>query len=204
MNKSIMMGRLVRDPDVRYSERDGEELAIANFRITVDRKYKTKSKGKKKGDSSDADFFNCVSFGRLAEFAEEYLVQGLKILVTGRMENDNYTNRDGDKVYGVKLIAEEIDFAESKRAFEERMDRDDEGSEDDEYEDRRSGKDAESRRSSRDTGKGASKGARGERPSGRQSTGSRQSGQNRKPTRRNADVDEAFERREEQSYEEFD
>lgn len=105
MNKSIMMGRLVRDPEIRYAQGKDGELAIANFRIAVDRKYKRDEK---------TDFFKCTAFGRLAEFAENYLVQGIKIIVTGEMHNDNYTNNDGDKVYGVCLMADEIEFAESK------------------------------------------------------------------------------------------
>lgn len=114
MNKSIMMGRLVRDPDVKYTEGKNGELAIANFRLAVDRKYA------KENDEVQADFFACTAFGRLAEFTEKYLFQGIKIVVQGRMQNDNYTNRDGDKVYGVRLIVDDIDFAESKSAYGER------------------------------------------------------------------------------------
>lgn len=113
MNKSIMMGRLVRDPEIRYAQgRDGE-LAIANFRIAVDRKNKQDEK---------ADFFKCTAFGRLAEFVEKYLVQGIKVIVTGEMRNDNYTNADGEKVYGVCLMANEIEFAESKAASQSEND----------------------------------------------------------------------------------
>lgn len=111
MNKSIMMGRLVRDPDIHYSQREDGDLAVANFRLAVDRKYA-------KDGETKADFISCTAFRRNAEFAEKYLVQGLKIVVTGRMENDNYTNRDGDKVYSMRLMVEDIDFAESKKAFE--------------------------------------------------------------------------------------
>lgn len=112
MNKSIMMGRLVRDPEVRYVDTQKGEMAIANFRLAVDRKFA-------KEDGEKADFFFCSAYGWLAEFTEKYLVQGLKVIVSGRMENDNYKNKDGDQVYGVRLIAEEINFAESKRASEE-------------------------------------------------------------------------------------
>lgn len=108
MNKSIMMGRLVRDPDIRYSQGQNGELAIANFRLAVDRKYA------KEDADVKADFFRCTAFGRWAEFAEKYLFKGIKIVVQGRMQNDNYTNRDGDKVYGVCLMVDDIDFAESK------------------------------------------------------------------------------------------
>lgn len=111
MNKSIMMGRLVRDPDIHYKQKEDGDLAVANFRLAVDRKYA--KDGEKK-----ADFISCTAFKRNAEFAEKYLIQGLKIVVTGRMENDNYTNRDGDKVYSMRLMVEDIDFAESRKAFE--------------------------------------------------------------------------------------
>ncbi|WP_283684707.1 single-stranded DNA-binding protein [Parablautia sp. Marseille-Q6255] len=112
MNKSIMMGRLVRDPEIRYVDTQKGEMAIANFRLAVDRKFA-------KEDGEKADFFFCCAYGWLAEFTEKYLVQGLKIIVSGRMENDNYRNKDGEQVYGVRLIAEEINFAESKRTSEE-------------------------------------------------------------------------------------
>ena len=112
MNKSIMMGRLVRDPDIRYTEGENGELAIANFRLAVDRKYA------KEDAEVRADFFRCTAFGRWAEFAEKYLFRGIKVVVQGRMQNDNYTNRDGDRVYGVCLMIDDIDFAESKSASE--------------------------------------------------------------------------------------
>lgn len=113
MNKSIMMGRLVRDPEIRYAQGKEGDLAIANFRIAVDRKHKQDEK---------ADFFKCTAFGKLAEFAEKYLVQGIKIIVTGEMRNENYTNAEGDKVYGVCLLANEIEFAESKAASQREND----------------------------------------------------------------------------------
>lgn len=106
MNNSIMMGRLVRDPEINYVEnKDGDEIAVANFRLAVDRKF-----------SDDTDFFPCAAFGWLAEFAEKYLFQGIKVVVRGSMENNNYTNKDGDKVYGVRLRLDDIEFAESKKA----------------------------------------------------------------------------------------
>lgn len=125
MNKSIMMGRLVRDPDIRYTAGQNGELAIANFRLAVDRKYAREDADVK------ADFFRCTAFGRWAEFAEKYLFQGIKIIVQGRMQNDNYTNRDGDRVYGVCLMVDDIDFAESKSASDkirEENESDDRGS----------------------------------------------------------------------------
>ena len=109
MNKIILMGRLTRDPEVRYGGADNQ-TAIGRFSLAVDRRFR------RAGDSVEADFFNCTAFGRQAEFAEKYLKQGTKILLVGRVQNDNYTNREGQKVYSVQIIAEEIEFAESKNA----------------------------------------------------------------------------------------
>lgn len=109
MNKAIMMGRLTRDPEVRYGGADNQ-TAIARFSIAVDRRFR------RAGDQAETDFFNCTAFGKQAEFVERYLRQGTKILLTGRIQNDNYTNREGQKVYSVQIIAEEIEFAESKNA----------------------------------------------------------------------------------------
>lgn len=108
MNKVIFMGRLTRDPEVRYSQ--GERpTAIARFSIAVDRRFK-------RDGEPDADFFNCTAFGKLAEFVEKYLHKGVKIVLTGRIQNNNYTNKDGQQVYGVQVMADEIEFAESKNA----------------------------------------------------------------------------------------
>ena len=107
MNKAILMGRLTRDPEVRYSQTDSN-MAIARFSLAVDRRYK------KQGDETTADFFNCTAFGKQGEFVEKYLKKGTKIVVTGRIQNDNYTNKDGQKVYSVQIMVEEIEFAESK------------------------------------------------------------------------------------------
>ena len=107
MNKAILMGRLTRDPEVRYSQNDSS-MAIARFSLAVDRRYK------KQGDETTADFFNCTAFGKQGEFVEKYLKKGTKIVVTGRIQNDNYTNKDGQKVYSVQIIVEEMEFAESK------------------------------------------------------------------------------------------
>lgn len=117
MNQSILMGRLTRDPEVRYS-RGEDSIAIANFRLAVNRPFR------KNDDEETADYFSCTAFGRLAEFAEEYLRQGIKVLVTGRLQNDNYKNRDGERVYGVRLILSNIEFAESKNTNQD--DRDEE------------------------------------------------------------------------------
>ena len=109
MNKAILMGRLTRDPEVRYSHTDST-MVIARFSLAVDRRYK------KPGDETTADFFNCTAFGKQAEFVEKYLKKGTKIVVIGRIQNDNYTNKDGQKVYSVQILVEEMEFAESKAA----------------------------------------------------------------------------------------
>ena len=108
MNKVIMMGRLTRDPEIRYSQ-GVSQIAIARFSLAVDRKWKREGE-------PDADFFNCTVFGRQADFVEKYLRKGIKIIVAGRIQNDNYTNKEGQKVYAVQIIVDEIEFAESKNA----------------------------------------------------------------------------------------
>lgn len=108
MNKAIMIGRLTRDPDIRYTQGENQ-TAIARFSLAVDRRWKREGE-------PDADFFNCTAFGRQAEFVEKYLKQGTKIAITGRVQNDNYTDRNGQKVYSVQIIVEEMEFAESKNA----------------------------------------------------------------------------------------
>ena len=108
MNKIILMGRLTRDPEVRYSQ-GANPTAIARYSLAVDRKFK-------RDGEPDADFFNCTALGRQGEFAEKYLRKGTKILLSGRIQNDNYTNRDGQQVYSVQVIVEEQEFAESKNA----------------------------------------------------------------------------------------
>lgn len=108
MNKVILMGRLTRDPDVRYTQ--GEEpMAIARFTFAVDRR------GKRDGEAS-ADFPSCVCFRRTAEFIEKYAHQGTKLVVVGRIQTGSYTNRDGQKVYTTDVVVEEAEFAESKAA----------------------------------------------------------------------------------------
>ena len=106
MNKVILMGRLTRDPEVRYSAGENA-LAIARYTLAVDRRFR------RDGEAS-ADFIQCVSFGRTAEFAEKYFRQGLKIAVTGRIQTGSYTNRDGQKVYTTEVVVEDQEFAESK------------------------------------------------------------------------------------------
>lgn len=108
MNKVILMGRLTRDPEVRYSAGENA-LAIARYTLAVDRRFR------RDGDAS-ADFISCVAFGRSAEFAEKYFRQGLKIAITGRIQTGSYTNRDGQKVYTTEVVVEDQEFAESKAA----------------------------------------------------------------------------------------
>ena len=110
MNKVILMGRLTRDPDVRYSQ-GANATAVARYTLAVDRRFR------REGEPT-ADFINCVSFGRTAEFAEKYFRQGLKIVVTGRIQTGSYTNRDGVQVYTTDIVVEEQEFAESKATSE--------------------------------------------------------------------------------------
>ncbi len=110
MNKVILMGRLTRDPEVRYSAGDNS-LAIARYTLAVDRRFRRDS-----GNEQTADFIGCVAFGKSAEFAEKYLRQGIKIVVTGRIQTGSYTNRDGQKVYTTDVVVEDQEFAESKAA----------------------------------------------------------------------------------------
>ena len=106
MNKVILMGRLTRDPDVRYIS--GENAtAVARYSLAVDRRFK-------RDGEQTADFINCVVFGKGAEFAEKYLKQGTKIAVSGRIQTGSYTNKDGVKVYTTDVVVEEQEFAESK------------------------------------------------------------------------------------------
>ena len=108
MNKVILMGRLTRDPEVRYSQ-GASQTAVARFSIAVDRRFKREGE-------PDADFFNCTAFGKQAEFVERYLHKGTKIVTSGRIQNDNYTNKDGQMGYSVRVMVDEIEFAESKNA----------------------------------------------------------------------------------------
>ena len=108
MNKVILMGRLTRDPEVRYSQGENSS-AIARYTLAVDRRFRRNNDGEQR-----ADFINCVAFGRAAEFAEKYFRQGLKVIVTGRIQTGSYTNKDGQKVYTTDVFIEEQEFAESK------------------------------------------------------------------------------------------
>lgn len=112
MNKVILMGRLTRDPEVRYSAGESS-TAVARYTLAVDRRFR------RDGSDQTADFIGCVAFGRSAEFAEKYLRQGIKIVVTGRIQTGSYTNRDGQKVYTTDVVVEDQEFAESKAASSE-------------------------------------------------------------------------------------
>lgn len=106
MNKVILIGRLVADPEVRYSQ--GENAtAIARYRLAVDRRFK------REGEQT-ADFISCVAFGRNGEFVEKYLCKGTKIAVAGRIQTGSYTNKEGQKVYTTDVVVEEHEFCESK------------------------------------------------------------------------------------------
>lgn len=106
MNKLILLGNLTRDPELRYSQGENS-LAIARFSLAVNRRFSRQQ-------DQEADFFNCTAFGKQAEFVEKYFHKGSRMLLSGRIQNNNYTNNNGEKVYGVQVIAEEIEFAERK------------------------------------------------------------------------------------------
>lgn len=109
MNKVILMGRLTREPDVRYSQNADGSMAVARYTLAVDRR-----RGRNSDNEQSADFISCVAFGRSGEFAEKYLHQGTKIVVTGRIQTGSYTNKDGQRVYTTDVVVEEQEFAESK------------------------------------------------------------------------------------------
>ena len=102
------MGRLTRDPEVRYSQGDNS-MAIARYTLAVDRRFRRNNDGEQ-----TADFIGCVAFGRSAEFAEKYFRQGLKVIVTGRIQTGSYTNKEGQKIYTTDVVVENTEFAESK------------------------------------------------------------------------------------------
>ena len=107
MNKVILMGRLTRDPEVRYSAGENS-MAIARYTIAVDRRFK-------RDGEATADFIGCVAFGRQAEFAEKYFRQGIKIAISGRIQTGSYVNKDGVKVYTTDVVVEDQEFAESSQ-----------------------------------------------------------------------------------------
>lgn len=106
MNKVILMGRLTRDPEVRYTQGDNAS-AVARFSLAVDRRFK-------KDGEQTADFINCVAFGKTGEFIEKYGRKGIKFVVEGRIQTGSYTNKDGQKVYTTDVVVEQVEFAESK------------------------------------------------------------------------------------------
>lgn len=112
MNKVILMGRLTRDPDVRYSQGENP-LAIARYTLAVDRRFAKRDGG---DGQQTADFISCKAFGRAGEFAEKYFRKGTKICVTGRIETGSYTNKEGVKVYTTEVVVEDQEFAESKNS----------------------------------------------------------------------------------------
>lgn len=107
MNKVILMGRLTRDPEVRYSN-GNPPMAIARYLLAVDRRYR------RDGDEQTADFIPCVAFGKSGEFAEKYFHKGIKIVVTGRIQTGSYTNKEGQTVYTTEVVVEDQEFAETK------------------------------------------------------------------------------------------
>ena len=110
MNRVVLMGRLTRDPEVRYSQGENS-MAIARYTLAVDRR-----RSRNNNDENSADFISCVAFGRSGEFAEKYLHKGTKICVSGRIQTGSYTNKDGQKVYTTEVVVEDQEFAESKNS----------------------------------------------------------------------------------------
>jgi len=107
MNKVILLGNLTRDPEIRYTQ--SNNTAIARFTIAVSRRFK-------RDGEPETDFFNCTAFGKTAEFVENYMHKGSKAALSGRVQNDNYTNKNGEKVYSTQIIVDEIEFAERKQS----------------------------------------------------------------------------------------
>ena len=110
MNKIILLGNMTRNPKTtRKTAEDGSEVVITKFDLAVNRRAK-------RDGEADADFFHCTSFGRQAEFVERYFHSGSRVLVIGRVQNNNYTTKEGSKVYGFSIITEEVEFAQKKSA----------------------------------------------------------------------------------------
>lgn len=110
MNKVILMGRLTRDPDIRYTQGENS-MCVARYTLAVDRRV-----SRSNADGNAADFISCVAFGKSAEFAEKYFHKGIKLVVSGRIQTGSYTNKDGVKVYTTDVVAEDQEFAESRNA----------------------------------------------------------------------------------------
>lgn len=110
MNKVILMGRLVRDPEVRYTQAENP-MAVSRYTLAIDRRGIKKKEGDQK---LETDFINCIAFGKSGEFAEKYFHRGLRVLVSGRIQTGSYVNKDGNKVYTTDVIVEDQEFADSK------------------------------------------------------------------------------------------
>ena len=108
MNKVILLGNLTRNPEIRYSQGE-KQMAVARFSLAVNRRFA-------KDGETNADFLNCTAFGKTAEFVEKYFRQGSRMSLVGRIENNNYNNKNGEKVYSVQIMVEEVEFAERKSA----------------------------------------------------------------------------------------
>lgn len=115
MNKVILMGRLTREPDVRYSQNSDGSMAVARYTLAVDRR---RARTNSDGAEQTADFISCVAFRKTAEFIEKYFRQGMRMVISGRIQTGSYTNRDGQKVYTTDVVVEEVEFAESKASQE--------------------------------------------------------------------------------------
>lgn len=115
MNKVILMGRLTREPDVRYSQNSDGSMAVARYTLAVDRR---RARTNSDGAEQTADFISCVAFRKTAEFIEKYFRQGTRMVISGRIQTGSYTNRDGQKVYTTDVVVEEVEFAESKASQE--------------------------------------------------------------------------------------
>ena len=114
MNKVVLMGRLTRDPEVRYTQGENS-TCIARYTLAVDRRFSRNNNN----DGQTADFIPCVAFGKTGEFAEKYFRKGIKVAVSGRIQTGSYTNRDGVKVYTTEVIVEDQEFAESRNASQQ-------------------------------------------------------------------------------------
>ena len=112
MNRVILMGRLTKDPDIRYTQGE-RSMAIARYTLAVDRRGR---RGQDNAEQQTADFINCIAFDRAAEFAEKYFRQGMRVLVSGRIQTGSYVNQEGRKVYTTEVILDDQEFADSKGA----------------------------------------------------------------------------------------
>lgn len=114
MNKAMLLGRLTKNPEVRYTQGDNP-MAIARYILAVDRRYR------RNNDEQSADFISCVAFGKAGEFAEKYFRKGTKVAIVGRIQTGSYTNKDGVKVYTTEVVIEEQEFAESRSSNNENV-----------------------------------------------------------------------------------